>query len=48
MGLSKFPGFDDAMRLRLAGAADRLTDEFEGLYETETPVVEWSTHPLES
>lgn len=35
MGLSEFPGFDDAMRLRLAAAVDRLTEEFDGLYDRE-------------
>lgn len=33
MGLAEFPGFDDAMRLRLAAAVDRLEAELEGLYE---------------
>ena len=36
MGLAEFPGFDNAMRLRLAAATDRLADELEGIYERET------------
>jgi len=36
LGLAEFPGFDDAMRLRLAAAVDRLTDEFDDLYDRET------------
>jgi len=33
VGLAEFPGFDEAMRLRLAAAVDRLCEEFEGLYD---------------
>jgi protein-tyrosine-phosphatase len=33
VGLAEFPGFDEAMRLRLAAAVDRLEGEFEGIYE---------------
>jgi len=35
MGLAEFPGFDDAMRLRLASAVDRLSEEFEDLHDRE-------------
>jgi arsenate reductase (thioredoxin) len=35
VGLAEFPGFDDAMRLRLAAAVDRLCEEFEDLYDRE-------------
>jgi protein-tyrosine-phosphatase len=33
MGLAEFPGFDEAMRLRLAAAVERLCEDFEGLYD---------------
>jgi len=33
MSLTEFPGFDDAMRLRLNAATDRLAGEFEGIYD---------------
>lgn len=33
VGLSEFPGFDDAVRMRLASAVDRLAKEFDGIYE---------------
>jgi len=33
MGLTEFPDFDEAMRLRLAAATDRLAEELEGLYD---------------
>ena len=33
MSLTEFPGFDDAMRLQLAAAVDRLAGEFDGVYE---------------
>jgi len=33
MGLAEFPNFDEAMRLRLAAATDRLSEEFEGIYD---------------
>ena len=48
MGLAEFPGFDDAMRLRLAAATDRLTEEFEGLYDRDviSGVVEESAQEL--
>ena len=36
MGLAEFPGFDDAMRLRLAAAVDRLAVEFDGIYDRQT------------
>ena len=36
MGLAEFPNFDDAMRLRLAAATDRLADEFQGIYDRQT------------
>jgi len=48
VGLAEFPGFDDAMRLRLAAATDRLTEEFEGLYDRDviSGVVEESAQEL--
>jgi protein-tyrosine-phosphatase len=33
MGLAEFPGFDEAMRMRLVSAVDRLSDEFAGVYD---------------
>ncbi len=33
MGLAEFPNFDDAMRLRLAAATDRLAQEYEGIHD---------------
>src|SRR5262249_33731384 len=33
MGLAEFPGFDEAMRVRLVSAVDRLNDEFEAVYD---------------
>jgi len=48
VGLAEFPGFDDAMRLRLAAAVDRLAEEYDGIYERPaiTALVEESAESL--
>jgi arsenate reductase (thioredoxin) len=35
MGLQEFEGFDEAVKLRLVSAVDRLTEDFDGLYDRE-------------
>lgn len=50
MGLAEFPNFDEAMRLRLAAATDRLAGEFQGIFERSAirTVVEESAQSLSS
>jgi protein-tyrosine-phosphatase len=48
VGLAEFPGFDHAMRLRLAAAVDRLAEEWDGIYDRPaiTALVEESAESL--